>query len=298
MVLKLPARAKINLAINVLGKRPDGYHEVAMVMQSLELHDLLEFSPNSGEINLVAEGGNIPPGEDNLVYRAAKLFRSHLGLTAGADIRLKKFIPVAAGLGGGSADAAAALAGLNMIWGAGLSLAELMSLGQELGADVPFCLLGGTALARGKGERLESLPPPPRLGVVLVKPPFGVSTASVYRAYKPAGAYGSGAEAGAMVKAIREKDIVGIAGNLANDLERVTISLHPVIAGIKSKLIEAGALGALMSGSGSTVFGLAPDLESARTVASRYKKADEQVLVTEFSSGLQDTCGNILTGLK
>lgn len=280
MVLTALARAKINLTLDVLGKRPDGYHELEMVMQSVELHDRLEFSPGAGEISLRVEGSDVPSGADNLVYRAADLLRSHGKSKVGVNIRLKKAIPVAAGLGGGSADAAVTLAVLNKMWGMGLPLSELMLLGERLGADIPFCLLGGTALARGKGEQLEQLPPCPRLGLVLVKPPFGVSTASVYRAFTP-GATVKKPDSLAMVKAIGERNVAGIIDNLANALEPVTINMHPEIAKIKEKLTKAGAPGVLMSGSGPTVFGLAADLESARVVAARYEQSGERVLVTE-----------------
>lgn len=279
MVITVLARAKVNLTLDVLEKRPDGYHEVEMVMQSVELHDCLEFRPADKGISIIVEGSDLLPYADNLVYRAADLIRQNGGIRSGVNVRLKKNIPVAAGLGGGSADAAATLKALNDMWKIGLSTAELMSLGEQLGADVPFCLIGGTALARGKGEQLIELPPCPRLGLVLIKPPFSVSTGSVYRAFK-FGPMVEKPDNQVMIEAIRKRDITGIAGSLGNALESVTVKMHPEIAGIKEKLMEAGALGALMSGSGPTVFGLAPDLESARSVAARYKKSDEQVLVT------------------
>jgi 4-diphosphocytidyl-2-C-methyl-D-erythritol kinase len=244
------------------------------------LCDRLEFSPGAGGISLAVEGGGVPPVEENLVYRAAELIRSYGKIKAGAHIRLIKAIPVAAGLGGGSADAAATLAALNKMWEMGLSLSELMLLGGQLGADVPFCLLGGTALARGKGEKLEQLLPCPRLGLVLVKPPFGVSTAAVYRAFVP-GAAVKRPDNRAMVKAVAEGKVSAIVENLCNVLEPVTAKMHPEIASIKEKLGEAGVLGALMSGSGPTVFGLAESLEAARTVAARYMGPGGQVLVTE-----------------
>jgi len=279
MVITAVARAKINLTLDVLGKRPDGYHEVEMVMQSIELHDDLEFYPADREISLTIEGSNLSPGPDNLVCRAAELIRRCGKIRTGVQIRLIKEIPVAAGLGGGSADAAAALKALNELWETGFSLSELMSLGEQLGSDVPFCLMGGTALARGKGERLTQLPVCPRLGLVLVKPGFSVSTASVYQDYAPGPAVRR-PDNRAMIDAIRDSDISGIAENLANVLESVTIKLHPEIEEIKTKLINSGALGVLMSGSGPTVFGLAEDMESARAVAGRYKRDNELVLVT------------------
>lgn len=279
IVITAVARAKINLTLDILGKRPDGYHEVEMVMQSVELHDYLEFCPAGREISLTVEGSDVSPGPDNLVCRAAELIRRHAKIRTGVQIRLVKEIPVAAGLGGGSADAAAALRVLSELWETGLSLSELMSLGEQLGSDVPFCLMGGTALARGKGEQLIQLPPCPRLGLVLVKPRFGVSTASVYQAYTPLFKV-KRPDNQAMIAAIRNRDIIGIADNLANALETVTIRMHPEIEEIKTKLAAAGALGVLMSGSGPTVFGLAEDMESARVIAGRYKRDDEMVLVT------------------
>lgn len=279
MVITIPARAKINLTLDVLGKRLDGYHEVEMVMQSVELHDSLEFSMADKGIAITVEGADLSPGADNLVYRAAELVRLQGGVNLGARIRLKKNIPVAAGLGGGSADAAATLKALNEMWGIGLSVAELILLGEQLGADVPFCLMEGTVLARGKGEQVLRLPPCPPLGLVLVKPPFGVSTESVYRAFR-SGQTVKKPDTRAMIEAIRANDVSDIAACLGNALESVTTRLHREVAEIKEKLIEAGALGALMSGSGPTVFGLTGDLAAARSVAARYKKADEQLLVT------------------
>lgn len=273
------ARAKINLTLDILGKRPDGYHEIEMVMQSIELHDSLEFNPAGREIILTVKGADLAPGPDNLVCRAAELLRRRGKIKTGAKILLVKAIPIAAGLGGGSADAAAALIALNELWKIGLSLPDLMLLGAQLGSDVPFCLLGGTALAKGRGERLERLSPCPRLGLVLIKPQFSVSTASVYRAYTPGPAVNR-PDNRAMADAIRNKDINGIAKNLANALESVTTGMHSEIEQIKAKLIRAGALGVLMSGSGPTVFGLAADTETARVIAGRYKSDGEEVFVT------------------
>jgi len=280
MVIRVYARAKINLTLDVLWKRPDGYHQVETVMQSIKLHDCLEFAPQEKDISLAVPGGEVPSGAENLVYKAALLMRANAGKKCGVSIKLTKNIPVAAGLGGGSADAAATLSTLNEMWGIRFPLQDLLSLGEKLGSDVPFCLLGGTVLAGGRGEMLEPIPPCPRMGLVLVKPSFGVSTASVYHAYDSSPAAGR-PETGEMVKAIKEKNIDGIVKNLANVLETATISMHPEIAGIKEKLLEAGALGVLMSGSGPTVFGVVDSLEAARAVAARYQSRGEQVLVTE-----------------
>ncbi len=284
MTLTTVARAKINLTLDVLGKRPDGYHEVEMVMQTIELHDVLEFTLSGRDITLTIEGANLNPGPDNLVRRAAELIRRRGKIRTGVKIRLAKAIPVAAGLGGGSSDAAAALLALNELWEIGLSLSELMFLGEQLGSDVPFCLLGGTALAKGRGEQLERLPACPHLGLVLVKPQFSVSTACVYQGYTPGPAVNRPNNR-AMADAIKKKDIGGIAQNLANALESVTIKMYPEVARIKEELIRAGALGALMSGSGPTVFGLAQDMETARAIANRYKNDGDQVFVTATIDG-------------
>lgn len=284
-MFKAFARAKINLSLDILGKRPDGFHQVEMVMQSIALYDQLEFTPQPEGISLIVPGGEVSAGTNNLVYRAADLLRSHAGIKCGIQIKLTKNIPVEAGLGGGSADAAVTLILLNKIWETGIPLPELMLLGEKLGSDIPFCLLGGTALARGRGELLEALPPCPRLGLVLVKPPFGVSTASVYRAYNPELVLKKPVT-GAMIEAIKKNDVDGIAMNLGNVLEPVTTVMHPEIAKIKERLMEAGALGALMSGSGPTVLGLAPSLEVARKIAGRYNNCGERVLITEtFNAG-------------
>ncbi|MBC7324582.1 MAG: 4-(cytidine 5'-diphospho)-2-C-methyl-D-erythritol kinase, partial [Moorella sp. (in: Bacteria)] len=235
-----------------LGLRSDGYHELETIMQTLRLHDRLSFSAAPQGISLVCDHPEVPAGEDNLICRAAKLLTAYTGNNYGAVIRLQKNIPVAAGLAGGSADGAAALRGLNRLWGLGLSAGELVSLGARLGADVPFCLAGGTALARGKGEVLYPLPGLGGLGVVLVKPPFGVSTARAYRLYDQMGG-GPRPDHQAMMAAVAKKDVRAIGRLLANVFENVAASLHPEIREIKKALLEAGTLGASLSGSGPTV---------------------------------------------
>lgn len=279
----IKARAKINLALDVLGTRPDGYHELETVMQTLALHDGVEITP-APEIELVVEGAALPAGPENLAFRAAELLRRHAGYNGGARIKLVKRIPLAAGLAGGSADAAAVLRGLNEFWGLGLGQDELSVLGAEAGSDVPFCLRGGTALARGRGEVIHPLPGLPPLGVILVKPPFGVSTAGVYRLFDTIDDNPKRPDCRGMVEAVCRGDVDGVVSRLGNALEAVTISLYPVIGEIKSRLAGAGALGVLMSGSGPTVFGLFPEYRSA---ALAYHKLDLKekytVLVTEFS---------------
>jgi 4-diphosphocytidyl-2-C-methyl-D-erythritol kinase len=279
MIIK--ARAKINLSLDILGTRPDGYHDILTVMHPLELHDRLEIEALPTDVIEVAcSHPDVPAGPGNLVYRAAELLRGECGCSRGASIFIKKNIPVAAGLAGGSADAAAVLTALNKIWGLGLEKGHLLRIGEKIGADVPFCLAGTTALAGGKGELLTPLPPFPGLGVVLVKPPFGVSTASIYSLFDSSPG-GAAPDTGAMVKAIKERDYRAVAALLGNVLEPVTASVHPEIYAIKKTLAEAGASGALMSGSGPTVFGLCPSPGEALSVAARLDLPGCRVIVNE-----------------
>ncbi|MEW6425360.1 MAG: 4-(cytidine 5'-diphospho)-2-C-methyl-D-erythritol kinase [Bacillota bacterium] len=274
------ARAKINFTLDILGLRPDGYHELETIMQTLQLHDRLSFAMAEGGIFLSCPHPDVPADENNLIYQAALLLMEYTGKKGGAKIHLQKNIPVAAGLAGGSADGAAALKGLNRLWGLGLTAGELLSLGARLGADVPFCLCGGTALARGKGEVLEPLPGLEGLGVVVVKPPFGVSTAWAYQLYDQTGG-GPRPDNQAMRAAVAKKDAGAIGRLLANVFENVIADLYPEIREIKNALLEAGASGASLSGSGPAVFGLCANEDQARTVAGRLKVAPGYtVLVT------------------
>lgn len=264
--MQIAAFAKINLGLAVLGCRADGYHEVDMVMQAVSLGDVLTLEP-AENISVEVSRPDLPGGPDNLAYRAAALLQKVTGQRRGVRIYIEKNIPLAAGLAGGSADAAAVLRGLNRLWNLGLSVRELMELGAALGSDVPFCLLGGTARARGRGEVVEPLPSLAGRGVVLVKPAFGVSTPRVYRLHdqlppRPPG------ELGPLLAALERGDWAGLCAALVNDLERATLTLHPELAAIKQALREAGALGVLMSGSGPTVFGLCADEQAARQVAA------------------------------
>lgn len=280
MIMKVYARAKINLTLDVLGRRPDGYHQVETVMQSIALHDCLEFVSQATGLVLTVSDRTLSSGADNLVYRAALLLQKRTNTKRGVLIRLNKQIPVAAGLGGGSADAAATLKALNTLWELHLSEEELLALGAELGSDIPFCLKGGTALASGRGEQLTPLAPAPRLGLVLVKPSFPVSTAAVYQAYDALPA-GENPSTIAMAQAIREQSLAGVVQNLANMLESATISMHPEIAEIKERLLVAGALGVLMAGSGPTVFAVTAGVQEAQVLASRFVHRGELVLVSE-----------------
>lgn len=289
MSFSVCAYAKINLTLDVLRKRLDGYHEIETVMQAISLHDCLEFFP-AKDIILTVEGLNVPLGEKNLVFQTAVRLREYTDCQDGVHIYLRKIIPVAAGLGGGSTDAAATLQGLNYFWKTGLSQEKLKLLGASLGSDIPFCLLAGvknepfsafTALAKGRGELLTALPPAPRMGVVLVKLPFEVSTAEVYGHFnleqvkvKP--------DTRGMIRAYENGNGQRIALLLANVLETVTLKMYPEIEVVKKEMLAAGAKGSLMTGSGPTVFGLTPDLKTAESVANRLARKGREVLVAAF----------------
>ncbi|MCL0043835.1 4-(cytidine 5'-diphospho)-2-C-methyl-D-erythritol kinase [Peptococcaceae bacterium] len=277
-MLKVKAHAKINLALKVLGKREDGYHEVEMVMQSLALHDKIFLTLIRSDIELLVEG-DAPLDESNLAYKAAKAILEYSNCKQGIRIKLVKNIPAAAGLAGGSSDAAAVLLGINKLLKLGLDTEELMEIGKGLGSDVPFCIVGGTALARGRGEKIQPLPKAPKMGVVLIKPDFGVSTAQVYKRFS-LDLVEKKADVNAVVEAIKKGDIKGIATAIFNDLEYVTMDMHPCLEGIKRQLEDAGALGVLMSGSGPTVYGLAFDLGHANMLAKRLDIDNVRVIVT------------------
>lgn len=275
------ARAKLNLTLDIIGRRPDGYHELETIMQAIELGDHLTFMPASEGIVVQCAHPGVPAGEDNLVFKAAALLMEFTGRNWGVRIELKKNIPVAAGLAGGSADAAAALRGLNRLFRAGLAEKDLLFLGERIGADVPFCLLGKTALARGKGEVLTPLAALKGAGVVLVVPPFGVSTAAAYRLYDRLGG-GPRPKNREMVAALEKGDLFMVGQLLGNVFEGPVFFLHPELKEVKEALLEAGALGASLSGSGPAVFGLCVDRERAGLVAGRLHLPPEYaVLVTE-----------------
>lgn len=251
----MKAPAKINLSLDVLHKRSDGYHEVNMVMTTIDLADRVELTDlYSDTIQIISHNRFVPDDERNLAYQAAKLLKEKLGVRRGVAISITKHIPVAAGLAGGSSDAAATLRGLNKLWGLGLSLDELAEIGAEIGSDVPFCVYGGTAVARGRGEKIEHIPAPPPCWVILAKPTIGVSTADVYRNLQLQSVHHPDVDG--MVEAIKEKNYEKICALAGNVLESVTLNMHPEVAQIKEQMKRFGADVSLMSGSGPTVFGL------------------------------------------
>ena len=279
------AYAKINLGLDVLRRRPDGYHEVKMVMQTVNIWDLLTFKKTEEPgIFLKSDKEELPVGKDNLIYKAAAAIFKEYGVQSfGVQIALKKQIPIAAGMAGGSTDAAAVFHGLNELFGLGMSLQDMQGIGVRLGADIPYCLMGGTALAEGIGERLTALPPPPDCHLVVAKPDIDVSTKFVYENLH-AERLKDHPDIDGMTQAIRSRSLAGITVRMGNVLETVTVRAYPVIDQIKKKMLESGAENALMSGSGPTVFGLFTDKERAAGAAKEIRGAGlaGQVFVTEF----------------
>lgn len=261
--ISLRAYGKINLGLDVVGKRPDGYHEVRMVMQNVTLYDSIKMETRRAPgIGIRTNLPFLPTGPDNLVYRAAKLLMEEFGIETGISISLYKKIPVAAGMAGGSSDAAAVLVGMNRMFRLGLSKKMLMERGVKLGADIPYCVMRGTALAEGIGERLMPLPSMPECSLLLAKPPVSVSTRFVYGSLK-ADSLPFHPDIDGIIEGLKEKDLEGIASRLGNVLETVTIPAYPQIQAIKDVMQERGALAALMSGSGPTVFGIYTEREAA-----------------------------------
>ncbi len=269
--LSLKAYGKVNLGLDVLRRREDGYHEVRMVMQTVGLYDKIDlFWREKPGVTIETNLYYLPANESNLAYRAAALLLEEFGIQSGVHIRLKKFIPVAAGMAGGSSDAAAVLYGVSRMFGLGLSLEELQRRGARLGADVPYCVMRGTVLCEGIGEILTPLPPMPQCQVLIAKPLVSVSTKSVYEKLRvDALTPEQHPDIDGMVDAIRQRDLMGVAARMGNVLESVTASEHPEIGIIRQLMLDSGAVNAMMSGSGPTVFGL---FTSPRLAASAYEK--------------------------
>lgn len=282
----LKALAKINLGLDVLGKRENGYHDVRMVMQSIYLYDnvRMERTEEPG-ISLMSNLYYLPQDAGNIAYRAAQLLMEEFELQGGVRITLDKHIPVAAGMAGGSSNAAAVLFGMNRLFALGLTQQELMEQGVKLGADVPYCVMRGTVLAEGIGEKLTALPPMPKCTVLIAKPPISVSTKVVYEAldtkkivHHP--------DIDGMIRGLEEGNLVRVAACMGNVLEEVTIPLYPVIEEIRQEMLRAGALNAMMSGSGPTVFGLFENKLAAKSAQKqiREKALARQVYITNIHS--------------
>lgn len=268
----LKAYAKVNYALDVVGVRPDGYHELRTVMQSISLADdvVVERTGGGFELRVEPENPGIGPREENTAYLAWRLLCDLRGSELPARVTLRKNVPAGAGLGGGSSDAAAVLRGLDGLFGLGLSAKELRLAARRIGADVPFCLSGGTALAEGVGETLTPVPAPPDHRLLVVKPTRGADTGEVYRAYDEDPVQSTNSADGVLA-ALRSGDLSALARALGNDLAPFTKAALPEVAELEKKLLEAGALGVSVTGSGSAVFGLFPD---ERTASSAREKVD------------------------
>jgi 4-diphosphocytidyl-2-C-methyl-D-erythritol kinase len=278
----LEAPAKVNLTLDILGKRTDGYHELATVMHQINLVDRINLKRGGTELRVSSNSAFIPVDEENLAYKAAQLIFEKFAVREGLQIYIEKNIPVGAGLAGGSTDAATVLYGINHLFGLGMGLETLLDLGARIGSDVPFCLLGGTALACGRGEILTPLTEGPPLHMVLVKPDFQISTREVYQAFRLEKVNKS-PDNPAFLAAWRNYDIINVAQEMNNVLETVSIEEHPEIALIKQQLLASGALNALMSGSGPTVFGLyASSEEAGRAFKNMQDKYKEAFLVSSY----------------
>ena len=280
--ISLKALAKINLGLDVVRRREDGYHEVRMIMQTIHLYDRLDIKRTKEPgIQIQTNLSLLPVNENNLIYKAAKLLMDEFSITDGVSVKLDKRIPVAAGMAGGSTDAAAMLIGVNRLFSLGLTKRELMERGVQIGADVPYCIMRGTALAEGIGEALSPLPPMVKCPVLIAKPSISVSTKFVYQNLKlddttihP--------DIDRLIDDIKAKNLHDIAAHMGNVLETVTIPNYPVIDEIKKHMLSNGAVGAMMSGSGPTVFGLFDDEDTAKKAykAMRSSHLARQVYLT------------------
>ena len=278
----IKAYAKVNLGLDVVRRLPNGYHQVKMIMQTVGIYDELTMEKAAEGITITTDSGELPTDENNLIYKAAKLMREKYGIDGGMRIHLQKNIPIAAGMAGGSTDAAATMKGINTLFGLEVKSGELMEEAVKIGADVPYCIMGGTALAEGIGEKLTALPSVPHMFLLVAKPDINVSTKYVYEHLDAAG-IAHHPDIDGMVEAIRENSLCGILERMDNVLETVTIPAHPVIDTIKKRMRELGAEESLMSGSGPTVFGVFSDKECAKK-AYRQMVQDglaRQLFVTE-----------------
>jgi len=286
--LTVEGQAKINLSLDILGKRSDGYHEVSMIMQSIGLSDTLSLEklpvPGQVELELAGAAASIEADESNLAWRAAALLLREGQVHGGVRMRLTKRIPIAAGLAGGSTDAASALRGVNELYELGYDTGQLCEFGARLGMDIPFCLRGGTMLATGRGEMLRRLPDMPRTYVVLAKPPIGISTAWAYQHYDAEGAEHH-PDNERLEQEIASGERKAIAGLLCNVLESVSIKKYGIISEYKQLMLQAGAMAAMMSGSGPTVFGLCPDEDTAGNVAELLRRETEAAVFVTTTTG-------------
>lgn len=278
--IELAARAKVNLSLDVINKRPDGYHDLRMVMQTIRLHDKVILEVIESGIEISCNCRWVPSSSDNIAFKAADLFINTFGIRKGVRIKIDKRIPVAAGLAGGSSDAAAVLKGMRSLFLPAVLDEELMTLGRQVGADVPYCIKGGTMLAEGIGDILTELVPFTGVNMVLIKPRIGVSTAWVYKSLE-IDKIVDRPDTELITRSINNSDIFSLAKNMRNVMETVTEKKYDIIREIKSRLIERGAIGSVMSGSGPTVFGIFRNYEDARKAALALRSSRWDSFLTE-----------------
>jgi len=277
--MKIKAYAKINIALDVVGKRKDGYHLLRMIMQAIDLYDTIEIEKIDSGINLKCNKHYVPTDERNLAYKAAKLFKETYSIDEGVDITLDKNIPVSAGLAGGSTDAAGVLKLMNKIFDVNADDDELKALGLKLGADVPYCISGGTALCEGIGEQITQLKQFNDKILILIKPPFGVSTKEVYKNFDLSRVIFH-PKIEELIEKMESDDIYFVANNMKNLLENVTLKKHRVISNIKEEVKLNGSIGTMMSGSGPTVFAFFDDMLKAQMCYDNMKKKYKDVFIT------------------
>ncbi|GLC29410.1 4-(cytidine 5'-diphospho)-2-C-methyl-D-erythritol kinase [Clostridium omnivorum] len=275
----IKAHAKINISLDVVGKREDGYHLLKMIMQMIDLYDLIEVNKIKSGIQLSCNKHYIPVDERNLTYKAAKIFMEEYSIKEGVEINIKKNIPVAAGLAGGSTDVAAVLKAMNNIFKVQATEEQLMKLGVKIGADVPYCIIGGTALCEGIGEIVTPLESFKNQILVLVKPNFGVSTKEVYQALDISRVQRH-PSTDILISGIEQNNLKVVSDNMKNILENVTLKKHSILRDIKREMVNMGALGALMSGSGPTVFGFFDDMLRAQICYDKFKTKYTEVFLT------------------
>lgn len=267
--LTIHANAKINLFLEVLDKRSDGYHNIETVFQSIDLHDTIIFKEKKSGISINCDNKDLPLDSSNLIVRAYELLLKESGKNYGVDIQLIKRIPIGAGLAGGSADAGATLIGLNELWKLGYDINDLIELGKKLGADVPFCMIGGTAIGKERGDLITRLKPLSDVYVVVANPGFEVSTAWAYKSLADLGLTRNRKNDNIIIEKINEGNISAVAENLYNAFEEIVTKKYPIVAEIKSEMVSLGALGASMTGSGPTVFALTEDIAIAQNIKNR-----------------------------
>lgn len=283
MRIDCKAYAKVNLGLDVLRRREDGYHDVKMIMQTVDLYDSITVEDAEEGIEITSDKDFVPTDESNLMYKAAKLLMDEFSITKGVKLHLEKNIPVAAGMAGGSTDAAAVLKAVNVLFDLGLSDEELMKRGVKIGADVPYCIMGGTALSEGIGEVLTEIKGIPDSIILIAKPPISVSTKYVYENLH-ANELKRHPDIDGMIKEIEAGNLRGIADKMENVLETVTVKKYPEIDKIKQFMKDNGALNSIMSGSGPTVFGLYDDMEAAKKAYDGLKALDvaKQLFLTKL----------------